>query len=261
MSHHVYESVLKTIHQPYGIFITTGPTGSGKTTTLYSCINKIRSPEKKIITAEDPVEFEIDGIQQLNVNEALGLSFSKVLRHFLRHDPDYILIGETRDFETAQIAVQASLTGHLVLTSLHTNDSASAITRLIDMGIDPFLISSSLNSILSQRLIRKICNNCKESYTTDNNIPKKLNINNHDFEILHHGTGCESCLQTGYKGRLGVFEFLPVTEPIKHLIDNKTSAAVIKNKAIELGMEPLRYQLIKYCLDGTTSFEEITNYL
>ena len=202
--------ILEVIERPNGIFIVTGPTGSGKTTTLYSCLRKINTIDSKLLTAEDPVEYEIDGIIQVPINDSIGLSFSRVLRAFLRQDPDRILVGETRDTETAQIAIQASLTGHLVFTTLHTNDSTGAVTRLMDMGIEPFLISASLECVLAQRLIRKICANCRTPYQPSEQVLASIGLQPHDIgdKSFFYGKGCEVCNQTGYKGRKGIYELL-----------------------------------------------------
>ena len=205
MPDYIRDYILEIIYRPNGIFIVTGPTGSGKTTTLYSCLRKINTLDSKLLTAEEPVEYDLEGIMQVPVNEAIGLSFARVLRTFLRQDPDRIMIGETRDLETGQIAIQASLTGHLVFTTLHTNDAPGAITRLIDMGIEPFLISSTLEAVLGQRLIRKICPQCRSTYEPKATVLEQLNLSSHDVGDRHfyYGKGCESCNDTGYKGRKG----------------------------------------------------------
>jgi type IV pilus assembly protein PilB len=254
--------VVETINKPHGIFIVTGPTGSGKTTTLYSCIKKINTIDTKILTAEDPVEYELEGIQQIQVHEAIGLTFARALRAFLRQDPDRILVGETRDLETAQIAIQSSLTGHLVLTSLHTNDAPGAITRLIDMGVEPFLISATLEGVLGQRLIRRICPKCRTPYEPTESILAQIGLSAHDVgdKSFHYGTGCEYCNQTGYMGRKGIYELLDIKEPIRQLITAKAPTVVIRQKAIELGMSTLRQDGLRCIFDGETTIEEVLKY-
>jgi type IV pilus assembly protein PilB len=254
--------ILQVIEKPNGIFIVTGPTGSGKTTTLYSCLRKINTIDSKLLTAEDPVEYEIDGIIQVPINDAIGLTFSRVLRAFLRQDPDRILVGETRDTETAQIAIQASLTGHLVFTTLHTNDSTGAVTRLIDMGIEPFLISASLECVLAQRLIRKICTNCRTSYQPSEQVLASIGLKPHDIgdRSFYFGKGCEACNFTGYKGRKGIYELLKISDPIREMINNREPGILIRQKAIELGMSTLRQDGMRSIYDGITTIEEVTKY-
>ena len=258
----IYEYITEVIEKPNGIFIVTGPTGSGKTTTLYACLNKINIVESKLLTAEDPVEYEIDGIMQVPVNDAIGLSFARVLRAFLRQDPDRIMIGETRDLETAQIAIQASLTGHLVFTTLHTNDSTGAISRLVDMGVEPFMISASLEGVLAQRLVRKICSKCKTSYEPDEALLSQLGLSPHDIgdKTFYFGKGCAECNQTGYKGRKGIFELLKVTDPIRALINERAPNVVLRQKAMELGMTTLRADGMRCIFDGITTIEEVLKY-
>ena len=254
--------ILEVIERPNGIFIVTGPTGSGKTTTLYSCLRKINTIDSKLLTAEDPVEYEIDGIIQVPINDSIGLSFSRVLRAFLRQDPDRILVGETRDTETAQIAIQASLTGHLVFTTLHTNDSTGAVTRLMDMGIEPFLISASLECVLAQRLIRKICVNCRTPYQPSEQVLASIGLAPHDIgdKSFHYGKGCEVCNQTGYKGRKGIYELLKISDPIREMINNREPGILIRQKAIELGMTTLRQDGMRSIYDGITTIEEVVKY-
>jgi type IV pilus assembly protein PilB len=254
--------VRETIQKPHGIFIVTGPTGSGKTTTLYSCIREINSTETKLLTVEDPVEYEIEGIQQVQVQDGIDLTFARALRAFLRQDPDRILVGETRDLETAQIAIQASLTGHLVLTSLHTNDAPGALTRLIDMGIEPFRISATLEGVLGQRLIRKICPDCRTPYEPSESVLAQIGITAHDVgdKLFYYGEGCETCNQSGYKGRKGIYELLDITEPIRVLINERAPHVVIRQKAVELGMETLRDDGLRCIFDGETTIEEIIKY-
>jgi type IV pilus assembly protein PilB len=240
----------------------TGPTGSGKTTTLYSCLRKINTIDSKLLSAEDPVEYEIDGIIQVPVNEAIGLSFSRLLRAFLRQDPDRILVGETRDTETAQIAIQASLTGHLVFTTLHTNDSTGAVTRLVDMGVEPFLISASLECVLAQRLIRKICPECRAPYEPTESVLRSLGLTPHDIgdKNFYYGKGCDACNHTGYKGRKGIYELLKITDPLRDLINNRAPTVLIRQKAIELGMTTLREDGLRSIYDGITTIEEVVKY-
>jgi type IV pilus assembly protein PilB len=254
--------ILQVIEKPNGIFIVTGPTGSGKTTTLYSCLRKINTIDSKLLTAEDPVEYEIDGIIQVPINDAIGLTFSRVLRAFLRQDPDRILVGETRDAETAQIAIQASLTGHLVFTTLHTNDSTGAVTRLMDMGIEPFLISASLECVLAQRLIRKICTSCRTAYEPSEQILASLGLGIHDIgdKNFYYGKGCEACNYTGYKGRKGIYELLKISDPIREMINDRAPGVLIRQKAIELGMTTLREDGLRSIYDGLTTIEEVVKY-
>src|SRR6476660_4414815 len=262
MPDYIYDYILEVIEKPNGIFIVTGPTGSGKTTTLYSCLRKINTIDSKLLSAEDPVEYEIDGIIQVPVNEAIGLSFSRLLRAFLRQDPDRILVGETRDTETAQIAIQASLTGHLVFTTLHTNDATGAVTRLIDMGVEPFLISASLACVLAQRLIRKICPECRAPYEPTESVLRSLGLTPHDIgdKNFYYGKGCDACNHTGYKGRKGIYELLKITDPLRDLINNRAPTVLIRQKAIELGMTTLREDGLRSIYDGITTIEEVVKY-
>jgi type IV pilus assembly protein PilB len=240
----------------------TGPTGSGKTTTLYSALREVNQVDTKILTAEDPVEYEVDGIMQVAVNHQVGLDFSKALRSFLRQDPDKIMIGEIRDLETAQIAVQASLTGHVVLSTLHTNDAPGAVTRLIDMGLEPFLISASLEAVLAQRLVRRICSKCRCSYEPSQDIMDVLDVD--PLEIadknFYFGEGCEQCSQTGYKGRIGLFEMIMVSDAIRDLINNRAPTLQIRQKALEQGMRGLRDDGLRGIFDGNTTIEEVLKY-
>jgi type IV pilus assembly protein PilB len=262
----VPENVKKTIREmikiPNGIIIVTGPTGSGKTTTLYACLREINEPNAKLLTAEDPVEYDIDGIIQVPVNEGIGLDFARCLRAFLRQDPDRILVGETRDLETAQIAIQASLTGHLVFTSLHTNDSTGAITRLIDMGVEPFLISASIELIVAQRLVRRICAKCKAPYEPTEEELLLLGLSAHEVgdKKFYKGSGCEDCNDTGYKGRKGIYETLRINDTLREMINQRAPGVVLRQKAIELGMRTLREEGLQAIFDGETSVEEILKY-
>ena len=262
----VPERVKKTLREmiklPNGIIIVTGPTGSGKTTTLYACLREINDPNSKLLTAEDPVEYDIDGIMQVPVSEAIGLDFARCLRAFLRQDPDRILVGETRDLETAQIAIQASLTGHLVFTSLHTNDSTGAITRLIDMGVEPFLISASLELVVAQRLVRRICPKCIEPYEPSEDELMLLGLSPHEVgdKKFYKGRGCDECNNTGYKGRKGIFETLRIGDTLREMINQRAPGVVLRQKAVELGMRTLREEGLQAIFDGETSVEEILKY-
>jgi len=254
--------IVETIHKPNGIFIVTGPTGAGKTTTLYACLRRINTIDCKLITAEDPVEYELDGVMQVPINEAVGLTFAKALRSFLRQDPDRIMVGEMRDLETAQIAIQASLTGHLVLSTLHTNDAAGAVTRLVDMGVEPFLVSATLEGVLAQRLLRTICKNCRSPYEPSLSILNQLGLTPEDLggKQFYTGSGCSTCGSSGYKGRKGLYELLDVTDPIRELITGRAPSIVLKQKAIELGMVTLREDGLRSIYDGSTTIEEVLKY-
>ena len=242
-----------------GIVLVTGPTGSGKTTTLYSCLNEINKPDRKIITVEDPVEYQLSGINQVHVRSDIGLTFGAALRSILRQAPNIIMIGEIRDIETAEIAVNASLTGHLVFSTLHTNDAPSAITRLIDIGVKPFLVASSLRGIMAQRLTRKICSKCAEPYTPSERELHQLGDLAGQVENveLQRGAGCENCAYTGYSGRMGIFELFVITEEVQHLIYEQVNAGELRNKARELGMRTLREDGIRKVLAGKTTLEEV----
>lgn len=259
---HIYEYVSETIVKPNGIFIVTGPTGAGKTTTLYAALRKINTIDAKLLTAEDPVEYDVDGIIQVPVNEAIGLDFARILRAFLRQDPDRILVGEIRDKETAQIAIQASLTGHLVLSTLHTNDAPGAVTRLVDMGVQPFLVAASLEGVLAQRLVRTICPDCKAPYDPNEAILTQLGVSPYELgdKEFYTGKGCDTCGGNGYKGRQGLFELLDVTDPISELIIERAPTVVLKQKAIELGMRTLREDGLSNIYSGRTTIEEVLKY-
>jgi type IV pilus assembly protein PilB len=258
----IYNYIVEVIEKPNGIFIVCGPTGSGKTTTLYACLNKINTIDSKLLTAEDPVEYEIEGILQVPINEAAGLTFANVLRAFLRQDPDRIMIGETRDLETAQIAIQASLTGHLVFTTLHANDSTGVVSRLVDMGVEPFMLSASLEGVLAQRLVRKICSKCKTAYEPDEAVLSQLGLSAYDIgdKTFYFGKGCAECNHTGYKGRKGLFELLKISDPIRTLVNEKAPGVVIRQKAIELGMSTLRADGLRCIFEGLTTIEEVLKY-
>jgi type IV pilus assembly protein PilB len=258
----IYEYICDTIEKPNGIFIVTGPTGAGKTTTLYAALSRINTIDAKLLTAEDPVEYDIDGIIQIPVNEAIGLTFPRVLRAFLRQDPDRIMVGEMRDMDTAQIAIQASLTGHLVLSTLHTNDAPGAVTRLVDMGCEPFLVAASLEGILAQRLVRTICKSCKASYEPNESILTQLGVAVHELgdKDFFTGRGCEACGDSGYKGRKGLYELLDITDPIRELIIDRAPTVVLKQKAMELGMQTLREDGLRNIYLGHTTIEEVLKY-
>lgn len=258
----IFDYISDTIQKPNGIFICTGPTGAGKTTTLYACLRRINTLDSKLLTAEDPVEYEIDGIIQVPVNESIGLTFSRVLRAFLRQDPDRILVGEMRDLDTAQIAIQASLTGHLVLSTLHTNDAPGAVTRLVDMGTEPFLVAATLEAILAQRLLRKICSECKVAYQPSEAVLKQLNLKPADIggKEFYTGQGCAKCNETGYSGRQGLFELLDMTDPLRELITERAATVVLRQKALELGMNSLRDDGLRNIYNGITTIEEVLKY-
>ncbi len=250
----------KLIRLAHGIILLTGPTGSGKTTTLYAAMSELNSEEKNILTVEDPIEYQLPGVGQMQIKPKINLTFANCLRHILRQDPDVIMIGEIRDPETAEIAIQASLTGHLVLSTLHTNDSASAVTRLIDMGIEPYLISSSVIAVMAQRLLRVICPECKEAYTPDEQVislwPENEKLSGMK-ELFYKGSGCENCLDTGYLGRTGIFELLVIDDDIKELISKQSGSHIIKEAAIEKGMSTLREDGLCKALAGKTTLEEV----
>ncbi len=262
MSDEVKSNIRRLVNLPNGIFIVTGPTGSGKTTTLYSALREVNTVDVKILTAEDPVEYEIDGIMQVQINHHVGLDFASALRSFLRQDPDKIMVGEIRDLETAQIAVQASLTGHVVLATLHTNDSPGAVTRLMDMGLEPYLIAASLEGVLGQRLVRKICPSCKTAYEPDQELIDMLGVD--PIEIadkqFFFGKGCPECANSGYRGRQGLFELLLVNDALRQLITARAPTLVLKQKAIELGMRTLRDDGLRAIFDGATTVEEVLKY-
>ena len=253
------EQFTRAIHQPYGMILITGPTGSGKTTTLYSAIHTINSPDVNIMTAEDPVEYNLKGVNQVQVNEGIGRTFAAALRSFLRQDPDIILVGETRDLETAQIGIRAALTGHLVLTTLHTNDCPSTVARLLDMGIPPFLVSSALTLILAQRLGRKICKDCRQPYDADEeslvpygHVPQGLGV-----VQFYKGKGCHTCSFTGMKGRVAIYEVMPVSDEMREMILRNAPTAEIREMALSQGMKTLRQNALQKVLDGVTTIEEV----
>lgn len=249
----------EAIHKPFGMVLVTGPTGSGKTTTLYSAITELNQTTENISTAEDPVEYNLEGINQVQMHEGIGLTFASALRSFLRQDPDVILVGEIRDFETAEIGIKAALTGHMVLSTLHTNDAPSTVNRLLNMGIEPFLVSSSINLILAQRLARKICDECKEPVEISENMLKKLGVTPEQYEgvTFYEGKGCDDCNNSGNKGRIALYEVMPMYESIKELVLQGASSLEIKNEAISLGMQSLRQSGIEKMLAGEISYEEV----
>jgi type IV pilus assembly protein PilB len=258
----LYDYIIDTINKPNGIFIVTGPTGAGKTTTLYAALRKINTIDSKLLTVEDPVEYDIEGIIQVPVNENIGVTFAKVLRAFLRQDPDRIMVGEMRDKETAQIAIQASLTGHLVLSTLHTNDAPGAVTRLLDMGCEPFLLAATLEAVLAQRLLRTICKTCRTPYEPTESILGQLGLTPSEVGDKHFytGSGCDDCGGAGYRGRKGLYELLDITDPIRDLVSEKAPTIIIKQKAVELGMQTLRDDGLRNIYDGATTIEEVLKY-
>jgi general secretion pathway protein E/type IV pilus assembly protein PilB len=244
---------------PNGILLITGPTGSGKTTTLYGCLNEINRPNRKIITVEDPIEYQMQGINQVQVQEKIGLTFANVLRSILRQAPNVIMIGEIRDLETANIAVNASLTGHLVFSTLHTNDAPGAITRLIDQGVKPFLVASSVRAVLAQRLVRKICPDCREAYVPRPDETRSLDLHEHDIKNVQffRGKGCVSCNNTGFRGRIGIFELIVIDDELQKMIFQKTSSTEIRRRARQLGMKTLREDGIMKVFGGITTINEV----
>jgi type IV pilus assembly protein PilB len=251
--------VRQLINKPNGIIIVTGPTGCGKTTTLYSALSELNTIEWKIITTEDPVEYDIDGLIQVQMKPDIGLTFGKCLRHILRQDPDIILVGEIRDLETAEISAQASLTGHIVFTTLHTNDAPSSIARLLDLGIEPYLLTATLEGIVSQRLIRKICENCKEPYEPNEAQLRELGLAEDDIKgkKFYYGRGCAKCNNTGYRGRTGIFEIMTLNDEIRDLIMNRASTNLLRVAAQKAGMKLLRYSGLAAIYDGITTIDEV----
>ena len=250
------------IQMPNGIFIVTGPTGSGKTTTLYSALKEINKTEDKILTAEDPVEYDLEGIIQLPINEGIGMTFGRALRAFLRQDPDIIMLGEIRDLESARMAVEASLTGHFVFSTLHTNDAAGTVTRLIDMGVEPFLITSSLQGVVGQRLIRRICPRCKASFVPTDEDLALLGLDRADVgdNKFYYGKGCQNCNNTGYKGRKALTEMFVMHSQLIDLVLQSSPTVVLRDKARELGMITMREDGIQSVLNGETTMEEVLRY-
>lgn len=253
------EIITELIHKPNGIILVTGPTGSGKTTTLYACLSEINSKELKIITIEDPVEYQLHGINQVQVNPKIELTFAAGLRAFLRQDPDVIMVGEIRDRETAEIAIQASLTGHLVFSTLHTNDAPSSITRLVDMGVEPFLVSSSVIAIIAQRLVRTVCSDCAKKYTPTEEELAEIGATTADLKgrQIYKPVGCPICLETGYAGRTGIYEFMVMNDPIRTEIMKGADASMLRKVAVEHGMISLRMDAANKVMDGSTTIEEV----
>ena len=257
-----YKTFEELIRLPHGIVLVTGPTGSGKTTTLYSALLEIRDESTKIITTEDPVEYQLDGINQIQVHTKIGLTFGASLRSILRHDPDVVLVGEVRDLETAENAIQASLTGHLVFSTLHTNDAAGAYTRMIDMGVEPFLVASTVEAVMAQRLVRTLCKQCKQAYRpAADELPADFprDILEQVGGMLYRPTGCRACRHTGYQGRHGIFELLLTTDPIRQLVHDRSGTWAIKNAALQQGMKTLRQDGWLKVLSGSTSIEEVAS--
>ena len=249
-----YQRIIK---QPHGMILITGPTGSGKTTTLYATLEKISSERQKIITVEDPVEYQLEGITQIQANASIGLSFAKGLRSIVRQDPDVLMVGEIRDHETAEISFESALTGHLVFSTLHTNDAAGAVTRLQDMGVEGYLISSSVIAIQAQRLVRRVCTDCSELVDLNQDEASALGIEKAICPKIKRGTGCERCGNTGYRGRVGLYEFLLMSDAIRHHIANDADANVIRDQAIAEGMQTLREDALEKLKAGLTTPEEV----
>jgi type IV pilus assembly protein PilB len=252
-------SFRRMVRKPNGITLVTGPTGAGKTTTLYSALNELNSIDVKIITTEDPVEYEIDGICQCPINHEIDLTFANALRSILRQDPDIILVGEIRDLETAQIAIQASLTGHMVFSTLHTNDAATSITRLRDMGVEPFLITATLEGIMAQRLVRKICTNCREEFTPSAEMLMELSLRPEEVrgKKFYYGAGCEKCNNLGFRGRCGLFELIVVDDEIRDLISAGASTDVLRSHVRSRGIAGLRESGLRALHSGVTTIEEV----
>jgi type IV pilus assembly protein PilB len=258
----VRRAVEEIIHRPNGIFLATGPTGSGKTTTLYSCLTALNTIDAKLLTVEDPVEYEIDGVMQVPVNPGAGLTFARALRTFLRQDPDIVMVGEIRDLETARIAIQAALTGHLVLSTLHTNDAPGTVTRLVDMGIEPFLLASTLEAVLAQRLIRRLCPQCRAPCRLPAELLRQMgaSVAARNDQPFYRSVGCAACNLTGYKGRLGLFEFLRMSDPLRELVVRGASLVEIRHQAMGEGMTSLRDAGLAAVLAGDTTVEEVLKY-
>jgi general secretion pathway protein E len=255
MSAPARDAVDELVHAPHGIFLVTGPTGSGKTTTLYSALTRLDRKTRNILTVEDPVEYELDGIGQTQVNPRIEMTFARALRAILRQDPDVVMIGEIRDLETAQIAVQASLTGHLVLATLHTNDAPGAVTRLVDMGIEPYLLASTLSGVLAQRLVRKLCAECKAPYESD--AAERSVFGARAPERLYRAVGCGACNFAGYKGRTGIYELLVADDELRHLVHDAVAESDVRAHAVAAGMIRLREDGLRWVREGVTSLDEV----
>ena len=258
----VYEQITLDVEKPNGIFIVTGPTGSGKTTTLYSILRRINQIDTKLLTAEEPVEYNVDGIVQVPIDPKVGNTFAKVLRAFLRQDPDVMMVGEIRDLETAEIAIQAALTGHFVFSTLHTNDAAGAVTRFVDMNVAPYLLSTTLEGVLGQRLVRTCCRECKQSYEPDDETLDRIEMTRDQIggRPFYFGKGCKTCNGTGYKGRKAVVEYLRMSNPLRELLNNRAPTLILREKARELGMRTMREHGIQAILDGYTTVDEVLRY-
>ena len=258
----VYEQITMDVEKPNGIFIVTGPTGSGKTTTLYSILRRINQIDTKLLTAEEPVEYNVDGIVQVPIDPKVGNTFAKVLRAFLRQDPDVMMIGEIRDLETAEIAIQAALTGHFVFSTLHTNDAAGAVTRFVDMNVAPYLLSSTLEGVLGQRLVRTCCRECRQAYEPDDETLERIEMTRDQIGgcPFYYGAGCKVCNGTGYKGRKAVVEYLRISNPLRELINTRAPTLILREKARELGMRTMREDGVRAILDGYTTVDEVLRY-
>ena len=254
-----YRIFQQLIHRPNGIVVVTGPTGSGKTTSLYAALNELNTIDTKILTSEDPVEYDIDGLIQTQINEDIGLTFARCLRSFLRQDPDIILVGEIRDLETAEIAVQASLTGHLVFSTLHTNDAPSSIARLLDLGLQPFLATATIEGIVAQRLVRLICPRCREEFTPTEEMLMELSLTPEEVggRVFYRGAGCDFCRHTGYSGRMAIFEIMLLDDELRQLIMARSSTNVLRREARKRGMRTLRESGLLAIFDGQTTIEEV----
>ena len=257
MKDELLQRMEKMIESTHGVFLVTGPTGSGKTTTLYAALSRLDRKQKNIITVEDPIEYQLSGVGQIQVNAKIDLTFANGLRSILRQDPDVIMVGEIRDQETAEIAIQSALTGHMVFSTLHTNDAAGGLTRLVEMGIEPFLAASSVVGILAQRLVRTICPHCRETYTPETTILERLNIDPTRGDTFYRGRGCDKCMDIGYRGRTGVYELLSINEKIRTAILANADAGTIRTMAIEGGMTPLRNAGLELARQGETTLEEV----
>jgi general secretion pathway protein E len=254
----VLDPFFAVLHRPQGILLVTGPTGSGKTTTLYACLNRLNLPERKLFTVEDPIEYQLEGVNQIQVKPQIGLTFAHVLRSILRQDPDIIMVGEMRDLETAQIAVQAALTGHLVLSTLHTNSAAATVTRLLDMGVEDYLVTSTVNGVLAQRLVRKLCPHCREPYRVLPALASEIGLDTAmDETLLYRAKGCEHCLGSGYFGRVAVLEFLPLTDALRMLVHERATAQKIQEAATEAGMISMYHDGLRKARQGVTSLDEV----
>jgi type IV pilus assembly protein PilB len=251
--------VRQMMAKPHGIIVCTGPTGSGKTTTLYAALRELNSIDVKILTAEDPVEYDVDGMIQVQVNPDVGMTFARALRAFLRQDPDIILVGEVRDKETAIMAVQSALTGHLVFSTLHTNDAPSSVARLLDLGLEPFQVTAAVEAVVAQRLVRRICEHCKEEFEPTEEMLMELNLRSADVQgqRFFYGRGCDYCNSTGYRGRMGIYEVMPMDEEIRELIMKHASSNILRTEARKRGMRSLRESGLMAIYDGSTTIEEV----